>query len=188
LHGGEHLLIRIPPRFGCGLVAIGVLWAGWLWFIAASALYGPLSRAVRGAGGPSPLGLLASAALPVALALIVLLQMAGGFFRRYELAVHGGVLTVLDAGLFYESRRQWRRDEIDRIVVRSGFLGATLFVLPWRGTRRRLPGRVGLFGQTRLATREEWEWVAALLRRALDRTAGSAAPAESGGARSQERP
>jgi hypothetical protein len=143
--------------------------------MAALALYGPLSGVMWGAGPlpPSPLAVIASAGGTTIFMFGVLCRLVAGSFRRYELCIHGDVLEVRDRHLIGESRPQWRRGDIERIFVRSIMLyGTTLCIQSRRKPGLRLPGRTGL--GIRHATRQEWEWVAAVLQNALDRAADPA--------------
>lgn len=114
-------------------------------FSAAPNIFVPLSQAV----------------FPIFPGVTFLLQAILTLKRWTYLTVQGDYLEVRQAGLVRESRVRWPRGKIGRIYVEQLWGTASLC---FRVVGVDYPAFSG-------ASPEEWEWVAALLRKALNQPA-----------------
>jgi hypothetical protein len=169
LQDDSGLTIVIPPRMGRGALLWFVM-SGVCFLFAFLYLGVYLAAALKFAtfvAAPNAVLPWLVAVGPILPGVSMLLQAMLTLKRWTYFTVQGDELEVRQAGLVRESRVRWPRGKIGRIFVEHLWGTATLCI---RVVGVDYPTFAG-------ASPAEWDWVAALLRQALNQTEGPPRPA-----------
>ncbi len=164
----EHahgVAIEVPPaglRKGShGLFAFSLLWTALVGAMLVMVVVG----AVRGRGD-TPMGVFVFIAAFLAIGVAMMVAAINAGRRRVLLAVAGNTLAYRVAGLFRTTERQVGGEQIRGISV--GPSGMEVNDRPVYELQILLAGRTAKIGLLSQRSRAEQEWVAAVLRRALN--------------------